>query len=175
MSRAVVLACLVALAAPAAARPGRVRDALCVSWSGPPLLALAPDVRTATDYANFLHDKEAAFGLFRWPPSATPDPKPAFTAAATLGRFLGPTRFVGDLRTELGLPPGAYALGFERSRNETVVVLWSTSAGMPLTLPARGRLRLVDMDGTERNAGGHGATLTLGPTPVYLIVQEGRP
>ena len=38
---------LFGLAPSAVARPVRVADALCVSWSGPPLLALAPEVREA--------------------------------------------------------------------------------------------------------------------------------
>jgi len=43
---------------------------------------------------------------------------------------------------------------------------------VPFALPATGRVRLADMDGVERAPGGPGATLTLGPSPVYLIVEE---
>src|SRR5262245_9581639 len=83
-------------------------------------LALAAGVErvcwyTVTDYQNFLHDKEAAFGLFRYqpPPATGPlQPKPAFTAATTLAHTLGRARFVRDLHEDLRLPTDAYALPF---------------------------------------------------------------
>src|SRR5262245_33643988 len=47
MRRAACLLVGLALAAPVHAGRVRVDDALCVSWSGPPLLALAPEAREA--------------------------------------------------------------------------------------------------------------------------------
>jgi hypothetical protein len=147
------------------------------------LLALAAGVArvcwyTATDYENFLHDKEAAFGLFRYPATTTPAPKPSFVAARTLARVLGRTRFAGDRRATLGLPPEAYALAFRSRRPRvTVIVAWATR-DVPVTIPVpRGvrRLHLVDMYGAERALAPRGVALTIGPGPIYVVLEEGPP
>jgi hypothetical protein len=149
------------------------------------VLALGAEVErvcwyTVTDYPNFLHDKEDAFGLFRYQPAPAAgalDPKPAFVAAATLACLLGRTRFARDLRQELGLPPEAYALCFlDRRRHQTVIVFWATAEGVPVStrLAAHVRgLRLVTMDGAETDLGRpRDVALTLGPDPVYLMLAE---
>jgi len=126
---------------------------------------------TGTDYANFLHDKEAAFGLFRYTPGEPPDPKPAFTAAATLSRVLGRARFARDLRAALELPSDAYAFSFRRAL-QTIIVLWTTSEAR-VDVPATGTVGLVTMDGTASNLGRPASVaLTLGPDPVYLILDQ---
>ncbi len=149
-------------------------------------LALAAGVErvcwyTATDYTNFQHDKEAAFGVFRYDAASTgpPDPKPAFTAAATLGRVLGTTRFVRDLRRELRLPDDAYALCFrDRSRHTTVIVFWATREGVAVRAGigsgVRGLTR-VELDGTTTSLGRPRAVdLTVGQSPFYLVLDERR-
>jgi hypothetical protein len=123
---------------------------------------------------NFLHDKEAAFGLFRYPPGPTPDPKPSFIAAQTFARVLGRARFARELRRPLGLPPDAYAFGF-RSPRETIVVLWALRDGVPARVRARGPIRQVSLAGEERDIPGREARLVLGPSPVYLVLEAGAP
>lgn len=136
---------------------------------------------TLLDYPNFLHDKEDAFGLFRYQPAPTADtldPKPAYGAARTLASVLGPTRFMGDAHDELGLPAAGYAFRFRGGApRRTVLVLWATADGVAAR-PAipRGvrRVRRVEMDGTTTDLGhpDH-VDLTLGPTPVYVVL-DGR-
>jgi hypothetical protein len=137
---------------------------------------------TLLDYANELHDKEAAFGLFRYQAVPTPDaldPKVAYAAATVLAHVLGRTRFVRDLRGELGLPPEAYAFSFRSGRpRQTIIVFWATADGVPLTTRVRGRVRaarLISMEGAATDVALPAITLTLGPSPVYLVLEEGGP
>jgi hypothetical protein len=136
---------------------------------------------TATDYPNAAHDKEAAFGLFRYnegAPADFLDPKPAFAAATTLARVLGPTKLVGDLRDQLGLPPEAYGVAFRDKKTKTTVwVLWATADGIVVQaavgMPVRAA-RIVDMTGIDTDVGRPSdLTLTLGRDPFYLVLEEG--
>ncbi|HLK10836.1 MAG TPA: hypothetical protein VKW76_05610 [Candidatus Binatia bacterium] len=135
---------------------------------------------TLTDFANFLHDKEAAFGLLRWNPDPAPGalvPKPAYTAARTFAAILGDTRFGRDLSARLGVEAaGGYALAF-RGRARTVLLLWAPGAAVPLRLTPSGRVRaarVIAQDGTVTALDARAPiTLTLGPSPVYLELEEG--
>jgi len=135
---------------------------------------------TLLDYPTFATDKEAAFGLFRHQadPTAGPlDPKPSYAAARTLARVLGPSRFVRDVRVELGLPQESYAFAFRNKKGrQTVVVFWATTDGVaisPLVSPAYRRVRRVEMDGTESDLGDPDQLdLTLGPTPFYVVFED---
>jgi hypothetical protein len=129
---------------------------------------------TLLDYPNFLHNKEDAFGLFRYQPAPTTgslDPKPAYGAARTLATVLGPTRFERDLRHDLALPPSAYAYSFQRgSSHRRVLVLWATVA-TPVTIPHDVRhVSRVEIDGTITDLGRPELIeVTLTPTPIYLV------
>jgi hypothetical protein len=136
---------------------------------------------TLLDYANEQHDKEAAFGLFRY--QATPvatalDPKPAYTAAATFGNLLGATHFVKDLRVDLNLTNEQNAFSFGRSNpNQTIIVFWSTTDGGPtvheVVAPNVKDTRRIEIDGTQTDLGLPTAVdLTLGPTPFYIVFDE---
>ena len=149
-------------------------------------LALAAGVErvcwyTVTDYQNFLHDKEAAFGFFRYqpPPATGPlEPKPAFTAAATFARVLGNARFARDLRQELRLPDEAYALSFrDRRTHRTVIVFWATRDGVPVhagVASSARRVQTVPFDGTPATDLGrtNALDLTLGRSPLYVVLDE---
>jgi hypothetical protein len=143
-------------------------------------LALAAGVErvcwyTATDYANADHDKEAAFGLFRYQTAADPlQPKPAFAAARVFAQLLGRTRYSRDLRAVFHLPDDAWALCFVKGRQQ-VIVLWSTrpqGGQLDTTLNHHARkARVVAMDGSAtRLDPRQPLSLVLGPSPVYLIV-----
>jgi hypothetical protein len=135
---------------------------------------------TLTDFAHFLHDKEAAFGLVRWTPDPAPGalvPKPAYAAARTFAATLADTRFGRDLSARLGLlGAGGYALAF-RGRARTVLVLWAPGAPVGLRFRAPGRVRaarLIALDGTVTSLDPRvPIALTLGPSPVYLALEEG--
>jgi hypothetical protein len=133
---------------------------------------------TLLDYPNFLHDKEAAFGLFHYQPTPIAgalDPKPAYGAARTLATVLGPTRFERDLRADLGLPSTAYAYAFRHGPRSRVLVLWATADADATQVPiARGvrRVRRVEMDGASADLGRPASVdVTLTPTPVYLLLE----
>ena len=133
---------------------------------------------TATDRPGAEHDKEAAFGLFRYQAAAGPlDPKPAFTAARVFAQLLARTRYSRDLRATYHLPDDAWALCFAKGR-QLVIVLWSTRPtgyDLSTTLASHVRsARVVTMDGrsTELDPK-QPVSLVLGPSPVYLIVSGG--
>ncbi len=131
---------------------------------------------TLLDYAHFLTNKEDAFGLFHYAATPTPgalDPKPAYQAAATLARVLGPTRFAQDLRATFSLPNDTFAIEFVgRKPQQTVIVLWSTTDGGTFATrvaPDVARIERIDMDGTVTDLGKPDQiAVTLGPTPFYL-------
>ena len=135
---------------------------------------------TLLDYPNFLHDKEAAFGLFRYQAAPAPgalDPKPAYGAAKTLAGVLGPTRFVRDLRAELNLPQDAYALCFQqRKPKRTIIVFWATRDGITVhqaVAPNVTAIRSIAMDGTVTTLDESGTvSFGLTDTPVYLVFDE---
>ncbi len=138
---------------------------------------------TVTDYPNAAHDKEAAFGLFRYnegAPADFLDPKPAFAAAVTFARVLGTSKLVGDLRDQLGLPPAAHGFAFrDKKGKKTVWVLWATTDGIVIQtavgMPVRGA-HIVDMTGIDSDVGRPtDLTLTLGQDPFYLVLEEGAP
>ena len=79
---------------------------------------------------------------------------------------------VGDA---LCVSPDAYALCF-RSERRTVIVLWATHDGIPVATEASRdvrRIRLVALDGSETAIAGRRVELTLGPSPVYVVFEEG--
>lgn len=136
---------------------------------------------TVTDFPNAAHDKEAAFGLFRYnagAPADFLDPKPAFTAAATFAHVLATTKLVGDLRDQLSLPPEAYGFAFrDKKAHRTIWVFWATRDGVvvqaPVDFPVHDA-HIVDMTGIDTDLGRPGnLTLTLGQDPFYLVLEEG--
>jgi hypothetical protein len=136
---------------------------------------------TLLDYANFLSNKEDAFGLFHYEAAPAPgalDPKPAYQAAKTLAAVLGHTRFGSDVRVSFHLPPEGFAFQFLATRPaQSVVVLWSTRDGLSVHSLVAGdvtRVRRVEMDGTTTDLGRPDSVdVTLGPTPIYLVF-DGR-
>jgi polysaccharide biosynthesis protein PslG len=135
---------------------------------------------TLLDYPNFLHDKEAAFGLFRYqatPTAAALDPKPAYGAAKVLAGILGPTRFVRDLRSDLNLPPEAYALCFQQTKPQrTIIVFWATRAGITVNEAVASNvtaIRTIAMDGTVTPIElADSVSFPLTDTPVYLVFDQ---
>ncbi len=95
----------------------------------------------------------------------------------TLAHTLGRTSFLQDLRTQLKLPSGAYAYSFQAfNLGLTVVVLWSTVDGVQANVPVSAsvaRATKIAIDGTATDAGlPDKVPLTLGPTPVYVMLEE---
>ena len=137
---------------------------------------------TLLDYPHFLTSKEDAFGLFHYqqdPVAGALDPKPSYVAATTLAHVLGPAHFARDLRQELGLPEDAYALSFSTGKpRRRIVVLWALRDELPVRIAigrAVRRVRRIAMDGGESDLGRpRRVELTLGPTPLYLVLDESR-
>jgi hypothetical protein len=146
------------------------------------ILALAQGVErvcwyTLLDYANFLSNKEDAFGLFRYTPTptaATLDPKPAYQAAKTLAALLGRLRFTKDSRISFNLPPEGYAFQFRRTKpTQTILVYWATRSGLTVHAAVASNVKKVtrvELDGTTTDLGTPEAVdLALSETPVYLV------
>jgi hypothetical protein len=133
---------------------------------------------TLLDYPGFLSNKEDAFGLFRYqvdPVAGALDPKPAYQAARTLAAVLGQTRFVKDLDVQLRLPNDAFGFFFRNAKtSQAVVVFWATRDDVAISTGLSTgfkRVRRVDMDGTTTELGKlDRVDLTLGPTPIYLVL-----
>lgn len=100
------------------------------------------------------------------------DPKPAYTAAATLTRLLGACRFERAL--PLGIPRQDFVLAFTEKSGRRRFAAWTTAdAPRPLILPLPpGAYAVVDEVGRflrRVTVGANGLPLTLTGAPQYVI------
>ncbi|HEY0946096.1 MAG TPA: glycosyl hydrolase, partial [Opitutaceae bacterium] len=102
------------------------------------------------------YDQFATMGLVRGDAALTP--KPAYRAMTTLQAYLRDAEFVERDKTT----DGVYSLRFRRKSGGEFRIMWSWS---PVTLPATGVDRVVDMLGAERPVL---PTLTLTDSPLYV-------
>jgi Cellulase (glycosyl hydrolase family 5) len=131
-------------------------------------------------WSRLTDSDDEGFGLYRREANGQLTPKLAVTAANHFVTRLTDSIFVADLGEELGLASGSYAMCFQ-SAKETTIVLWSLTEGRTATYGdfnnATAKVALYDLDGGDpiatpaKNADGKfdPQTITLGPSPVYLV------
>jgi len=92
--------------------------------------------------------------------------RPSFHALATLQEQLAGATFFGPLEIE----SPAWLYHFQRELGDEVIVGWSTSGSVKVTLP-RPASRVIGRDGEQLEAPA-GEKVELGPTPRYFFLED---
>jgi len=131
---------------------------------------------TFRDSGTDAGDQEQMFGLHAYDEDVLTDPpaqpKPAARAMGVLSAVLGEHDSIEDLSQWLGLDETTYAYELSGGGG-SVVAVWTTLEAASVKLPGEGGAEIVEMTGDTSTilATGGAFELTVGPQPVFLVLQ----